>query len=404
MEEAKREWEQFRGSGLRRGELYMEGWGDEKKLRTVLSFYARLHRKGLNVRRYHLSLRHVFLRRSFSILVFDKEKAVSSFLKGVDRLREPARDKAVKRFTGRILPIPIEWYRAMRYLFWRPGGSTLKILDQSLAYLVNVFQLASNRRISNFVHVLPDAKVRKKKTVAVDPDDKHAIQSRDVFLWTHPHMRPNKEIMELDMRLVAVASSDKWQGKDSEVIGLTVMFWTAKNKAYHVRPFWLKKGRSPSEDLFISDILTAMGFLRLSSRGMFFCRASQTHEEGARLTRSCVVSVIKATAKYMNCPAKSFSTTSNRSAGTSAVGESGATPLEIVKYTGHHSVGVPKQHYMFEAPVKARGRQSKGGLLGITLDGDLGFSTWDMTLLINTMWLAERTQSGEGEPEDTGPE
>lgn len=95
LEEAKREWEEFRGRCSRR-ERYMEDWGDNKQLRMLLSFYARLRSKGLNVRRYHLSLRHVFLRRAFSLRVFEEE-AVKGFLKGLGRMQEPARDKAVRR-------------------------------------------------------------------------------------------------------------------------------------------------------------------------------------------------------------------------------------------------------------------------------------------------------------------
>lgn len=143
-----------------------------------------------------------------------------------------------------------------------------------------------------------------------------------------------------------------------------------------------------------------MSFCAGGARHLFFSRWSKHKEAGARLTRSTVVGVLKTTAERMGCAPGSFSSTSNRSAGTSAVKESGATSLEVVTWSGHHSLSVPQQHYIFEAPTKKKGTQHRGGLLGVTLDGDLGFSTEDASTLLHTMWLADRVQQESGNTKD----
>jgi hypothetical protein len=256
---------------------------------------------------------------------------------------------------------------------------------------VCVLQLASNRLISNFCHVKADNETRRKKTVSRDPNDKHAVQCRDVYVWSHPDMSPGKEAATLEGEKRTATRSDEWWGPDETVVAMTFMFWTSKNSGYHVRPYWLKKGRAPSEDQLIDDLLLSMSFCVGGAKHLFFARHSALREAGARLTGATVTGVIKATAEYMGCSPRNFATTSNRSSGASAVKESGATPLEVVSWSGHHSLSVPQQHYIFEAPAKEKGTQHRGGLLGVTLDGDLGFSTADATTLLYTMWLAERT-------------
>jgi hypothetical protein len=177
--------------------------------------------------------------------------------------------------------------------------------------------------------------------------------------------------------LVTVAY--EWAGRVETVFAVAFIFWTQKNQQFHAEPFFVKRGRSESEDKLLAHLLQARAFCTTGPVDPFFMAISQVERvSGRRLRSRDVNELMKVVAQEMGFNPADFSTTSNRVAGmTTLCNASGVVELEVIKKSKHASFQTVRRHYRFPVAHTPRSeRVVATELVGLTTDA--GFSTDDL--------------------------
>jgi hypothetical protein len=164
------------------------------------------------------------------------------------------------------------------------------------------------------------------------------------------------------------------------------MCWTTKSRKYSVQPFWLKRGRSPTEDTLLDDVLWSRSWATHVGDALFFSLQSNLEyvARGRRLLAKEVNFVTKETARALGLPPDNFSSTSHRKGGISSLFGSGASEREILKVSTHASFTTVRHHYLFPCTKVVKSQPVTTSLLGIT--SDHGFATRDLLDLVMIMF------------------
>jgi hypothetical protein len=167
------------------GAWRLDGFNHNVWTRRVLLYLTWLHQGGEDPKRNLRALTHYLKLRGHTPAVLVNNPDITGFFKGLGKVSgtsSRSRGRSILRFVRRKLPAPMELLTRSRALLWNPEPATQLQRMTALAYLVIMLQYVTARRISNFTHTLADRSRARKKTVAVDPDDKHALTMRDVLV------------------------------------------------------------------------------------------------------------------------------------------------------------------------------------------------------------------------------
>jgi len=172
-------------------------------------------------------------------------------------LRVSPQGRSVIRFVNRKLPAPMQLLTRARVVLWDPEPATQSQRMTAMAYLVIILQYVTARRISNLTNTVADRARARKKTKAIDPDDKHTLTARDVLFASNEGLALGVPISRLSGSGTTLSAAFEWGGGSSIVIGLCLLFWTQKGGQF-VEPLWIKRGRGEAEDQLLRDLLTAL--------------------------------------------------------------------------------------------------------------------------------------------------